>query len=362
MAADPRELDDLQSAAREVLADLASSAAVHDLVDSDRVRDGALDTQLTELGFYSVLLPGTDGTLEHLARIVIEAGAATATTRLLGHAVGMATALAHVPASATRDAVIARITEGALGGVVGLDGTSLRHTADGDRWLLDGTVDLALDVDGAAIALVWSTGDDGPRLWALDVDHLTAELRPTIDRTRVLTRVTARAVTTTDTDLLAAGPEADRVRRTVGTALDMALAFDSLGVARRARDLTVDYVRTREQFGRPVGSFQAVQHQAADMAVRTELATSICGAALRELVDGAPDATATAAMARDVACRGASWVAGRAIQLHGGIGYTWEHDAHLLLKRAKLNEALAMSARDRRTVVLDALRTTGVPS
>ncbi|MCR1785063.1 hypothetical protein KVF89_21165 [Nocardioides carbamazepini] len=353
MAADHQELDDLQTAAREVFADLSSSEDVHRVIDTGPGRDAALERQLTGLGFYSVLLPGEDGDLAHLARIVVEAGAATATTRLLGHAVGLGTALAAVPDSPTRTRVLDRVAGGATGAVLGTTG-GFRHRADGASRAVEGAEAVVPDAD-ADLLLIWSEGDDGPRLWAVDASRAERTDLAPIDRTRLLGAVWLPATPVTDDDLLAAGADAARARTAVRRALELALAFDSLGVARRALALTVAYVSTREQFGRPVGSFQAVQHQAADMAVRTELAQAVCDAALAELLDGATQADATIAMAREVACAGASWVAGRAIQLHGGIGYTWEHDAHILLKRAKLNEALVTSARDRRRVVLDAL-------
>lgn len=362
MAADTRELDDLQRAARDVFADLASSADVHHVIDSAPGRDAALEAQLAELGFYSVLMPGTDGTLAHLLRIVTEAGAAMATTRLLGHAVGLGTALASCPASPRLDRGHADVAAGAFGTVVGLGAGAdgFHHRTDSDGWLLDGAQSFALDADGSELVLVWSRGADGPILAAVDGSLLTVTPLATIDRSRVLSQVRAERVRITPEDVLASGDDADAIGNAVLLALELALAFDSVGIARRALDQTVDYARTREQFGRPIGSFQAVQHQAADMATRTELSRSTCDAALRDVLAGAADAPAAVAMARETACSAASWVAGRAIQLHGGIGYTWEHDAHIALKRAKLTEKLVTSAHGRRSVVLAALTTGAV--
>lgn len=359
MDTDSRELDDLQRAARDVFADLGSSAAVHRVIDSAPGRDAILEAQLAALGFYSVLMPGTDGSLAHLLRIVTEAGAAMATTRLLGHAVGLGTTLATCKASARLDRAHEEVAAGALGTVVGLGASpdGFHHRTDGDAWLVDGEQSFALDADGSELFLVWSSGTDGAILAVIDGSLLAVTPLVTIDRSRVLSHVRAEQVRITLDDILATGDDAEEIGRVVVLALELALAYDSLGLARSALAQTVDYAGTREQFGRPIGSFQAVQHQAADMATRAELSQSTCEAALRDVMAGAVDAPAAVAMARETACSAASWIAGRAIQLHGGIGYTWEHDAHIALKRAKLTEKLVTSAHDRRSVVLAALTT-----
>lgn len=356
MTADTRELDDLQVAARDVFADLASSLHVHRVVDGAPGRDTTLDAQLAELGFYSVLLPGEDGTLAHLLRIVTEAGAATATTRLLGHAVGLGSAAALAPASARREELLVQLSAGAVGTVVGVGRDRPTHRKVEGGWELDGSESFVLDADGADLLVVWSDGDDGPLVAVVAASVADLTTLRTIDRTRVLSTVDLTEVRITEADVLASGSDAEALRVSVALALDLALAYDSVGVARRALDLTVDYAKTRVQFGQPIGSFQAVKHQAADMVTRTELARATCDAALRELDDGASSAAVSVALAREVSAVNAAWVAGRAMQLHGGIGYTWEHDVPILLKRAKLNEKLVSGTGERRAVVLADLR------
>jgi alkylation response protein AidB-like acyl-CoA dehydrogenase len=100
-------------------------------------------------------------------------------------------------------------------------------------------------------------------------------------------------------------------------------------------DATVAYAKVREQFGRPIGSFQAVQHACADMLVQVSIAGELANAAARS-----PDSGAAASMAKAYACAAAVDIAGRAMQLHGGIGYTWESGIHVYLKRAALNRSL----------------------
>ena len=124
----------------------------------------------------------------------------------------------------------------------------------------------------------------------------------------------------------------------------MAVACDSLGLSAAMLDATVGYARVREQFGRPIGSFQAVKHACADMLVQVCMSRELVSEAVRLLTaDGAADGAAVsvaASMAKSFACAAAVDVAGKAMQLHGGMGYTWESGIHVYLKRAVLNRAL----------------------
>ena len=120
----------------------------------------------------------------------------------------------------------------------------------------------------------------------------------------------------------------------------VAIACDSLGLCEAMLSATVAYAKIRYQFGRPIGSFQAVKHACADMAVTTAVARQLVGAAVDAVTEGRPDAGVTVAMAKSYACGAAVDVVGKAMQLHGGIGYTWESGVHVYLKRAALNRSL----------------------
>ena len=120
----------------------------------------------------------------------------------------------------------------------------------------------------------------------------------------------------------------------------IAVACDSLGVSEAMLDATVAYARVREQFGRPIGSFQAVQHACADMLVQVSVSRELVWAAVQSLVSGDPDSWVAASMAKSYACGSAVNIAGKAMQLHGGMGYTWESGIHVYLKRAALNRSL----------------------
>jgi alkylation response protein AidB-like acyl-CoA dehydrogenase len=103
---------------------------------------------------------------------------------------------------------------------------------------------------------------------------------------------------------------------------------------------TVGYAKVREQFGRPIGSFQAVKHACADMAVSIAVSRQLVDAAVQAIAEGRADAGVPAAMAKSYVCGAAVDVVGKAMQLHGGIGYTWESGIHVYLKRAALNRSL----------------------
>jgi alkylation response protein AidB-like acyl-CoA dehydrogenase len=116
------------------------------------------------------------------------------------------------------------------------------------------------------------------------------------------------------------------------------LSGEQVGAAGRCLELTVDHAKTRTQFDRPIGSFQAISHRCADMLLVTETARSHVYYAAWALEEGAPDARLAAATAKAAASDAARIVANNSIQVHGGIGFTWEHEMHLFFRRAKFCE------------------------
>jgi alkylation response protein AidB-like acyl-CoA dehydrogenase len=165
---------------------------------------------------------------------------------------------------------------------------------------------------------------------------VTVRRVPTLDLSRgqaVLTLTGARA-----RPLTAGGEGTEVVTRALDTAL-VALAAEQLGGAQAALDMTVAHVRDRTQFGRALGSFQAVKHTCADMLLQVESARSAVLRAVRAA--GSPEALAEAAAVAQSWCGEAfTFVAAECVQLHGGMGFTWEHDAHLYFRRAQSDAVL----------------------
>lgn len=154
--------------------------------------------------------------------------------------------------------------------------------------------------------------------------------RAVLDESRTLGSVVADGAPVTQSWPLPAG---------LRQRAEVAIACDSLGIAEAMLAQTVDYVKIRHQFGRAIGSFQAVKHACADMQVKISVARQLVSAAVAAIAAGR-DADTEAHMAKSHASEMAVEVAGKAMQLHGGIGYTWECDVHVYLKRAALNRAL----------------------
>ncbi len=182
----------------------------------------------------------------------------------------------------------------------------------------DGTA-LAYDVDGAAAIVLLGDG----RAAIASVADCHAEPIEGVDLTRRLCRVTA-----SDSDDLG-GDAATALDR-----IEVTLSAELVGVASRAMDLSVDYARTRQQFGRPIGAYQAVSHRCADMLIDVESARSAVLCAAWTADHDRAALPFAASVAKVAAAQGAWRVTTSALQVHGGIGFTWEHDCHLLLRRA----------------------------
>ncbi|WP_211288556.1 acyl-CoA dehydrogenase family protein [Actinophytocola xinjiangensis] len=200
---------------------------------------------------------------------------------------------------------------------------------EGDRWLLDGVKDHV--VDGADADLVLVVARAGDRLAVFEVDAATPgverERLVPLDLTRPLARLTFAAAPATPLGPPDAG-DAVEAATSVSRAL---LAAEQVGGARRCLDLAVDYARTRVQFGRPIGSFQAIKQKLADALIQVETAHSAVYAAVRS---SGPDLAVRSRIAAFMAAEAYSAISAYTIQVHGGIGFTWEHDAHLYFKRA----------------------------
>lgn len=178
---------------------------------------------------------------------------------------------------------------------------------------------LAFDADGAAAVVIVAPD----RAMIAGTEACRFESLESMDLTRRLTRVSTA--------------ESEELRGDVGTAIDrieVALSAELVGIAHRAMDLAVDHARTRQQFGRPIGAYQAVSHRCADMLLDVESARSavLCAAWTADH-DTAALAFASS-VAKVAAAQGAWRVTTSSLQVHGGVGFTWEHDCHLLLRRA----------------------------
>lgn len=225
-------------------------------------------------------------------------------------------------------------------------------TRSGDAWTLDGSVAHVLGAAQADVVLVPASDDGDVRLFAVERDQLTLTPTPAADPGRELARLEL-----TEAPAVAVGDGTVELAA-LGARAAVLTAADSLGAAQRMLDMTVQHLGEREQFGVPIGSFQALKHTAAEMLVDVETARSATYFAAWSMEQGGQDAALHASVAKFVSGDGASRVAEGALSLHGAVGFTWEHDLHFLYKRAKVNLSLFGSPAHHRRLVGDALPLT----
>jgi alkylation response protein AidB-like acyl-CoA dehydrogenase len=331
------DLAELRASFRDVLEDAASSGLIKRHVDSGALRCEALWERAAELGWFALLTPEAHGGLDlgrsAAAVLYQELGRVAAPLSIMG---GLAATelLAAFGDAGQQEAWLPRLAtgEGAAFPAAQLepDWEALKYAhgaVSGDaRDLLDGV--------GAALILL--PARDGDEAWML-VDAKGASIEPVglVDRTRSLAHARLKGA-----PAKALAGEARRIVRTLRTHASMALACDSIGGAHAVLDLTVAYLKTREQFGKPIGSFQALKHRCAEHKVAIEAADALVQDAVARWARGDAEAPLYAAIAKALACDVYAAVATDAVQLHGGIGFTWEHACHIYLKRAKLNQSL----------------------
>jgi len=216
----------------------------------------------------------------------------------------------------------------------------------GGKFTLTGTKLFVLDAHVADVIVVVARTREGKRpeeglslfLVPKGAKGLEVKLLPTMDQTRKLCEVTFHDVTVGADALLGAKDQAWGPLSRVLDRATVALCAEMCGGAQRVLDMTTDYAKIRVAFGKPIGSYQGVKHRAADMLVEVENAKSLTYYAAWAMDENVPEAPLAASMAKAYVSDAYRRTAGAGIQLHGGIGFTWEHDLHLYFKRAKSSE------------------------
>jgi alkylation response protein AidB-like acyl-CoA dehydrogenase len=220
-----------------------------------------------------------------------------------------------------------------------IDGITLAATRKGDEWKLDGHKMFVVDGNNADLVLAAGRTDKGVSLFAVEGTAAGMKATPlaTMDQTRKQARI---EFASTPARLVgeegAGGPV---LSRTLDLAA-VALAAEQVGGAQRCLDMSVEYAKTRIQFGRPIGSFQAIKHKCADMLLEVESAKSAAYYAGWAAAEDSEELPVVASLAKSYCSEAYFHAAAENIQIHGGIGFTWEHDAHLYFKRAKSSELM----------------------
>jgi alkylation response protein AidB-like acyl-CoA dehydrogenase len=356
------EQEMLRAAARRFLEAECSPSLVRRMMDDPTGHAPALWDRLVQLGWTALLVPEADGGLGgsfvDLLVVLEETGRALLPGPFLA-TVAAATALTESDAPTLRRDVLPRVARGEVLLALAVAEESGRfepelpaRAADGG-YVLHGTKHFVMDAHVADQLVVAARTGDGVAVLLVDAHARGVTISPVrgVDMTRRIQRIRFDGVTVPRERVLGGAP---LLQRTLELAT-AAIVAEMLGTAQQALDRTVAYVKERVQFGRPVGSFQAVKHQCVDMLAQIENARSLAYYAAWAVAERAPEARQAVAMAKAYASDMVKDVTSRAIQLHGGIGFTWEHDIHLFHRRALAQEAAFGSAPAHRAVVAEAL-------
>ncbi|HEY0391751.1 MAG TPA: acyl-CoA dehydrogenase family protein [Solirubrobacterales bacterium] len=353
----------IRATARDFLASRFKSERLREIAASDDGFDAAGWGEMAELGWTGLAVPeewGGQGLgIVDLAVLFEEMGYALAPSPLFSNTIA-GLALTLCGSDDLRDRYLQPLAAGEVRGTPALwdAGSSVTPGAftmevrpEGDSVVLDGEKILVPDAASADFFLV-ATSDGKRHLVDRGVDGVTVTAEPAIDPTRRFSSVRFDGVRVPAADTL---PGAGADYYPVFFRLCVALAAESTGIAQRTMEMAVEYAKDRQQFGRPIGAYQAVSHRCAQMLLETENARSaVYGAAWA--ADAEPASLPLAASTAKAYASDAGWrVPDASIQVHGGIGFTWEHDLHFFLKRGRSNAAIFGDAKWHRERVADAV-------
>ncbi|MFD3381607.1 MULTISPECIES: acyl-CoA dehydrogenase family protein [unclassified Streptomyces] len=359
------EQEELRRTVRAFLTDTSPETEMRRLMETPEGFDRALWRRMgTELGLQGLAVPEEYGGAGYgpveVGVVMEELGRALLCAPFLASAVLATTTLLRcddedarkrlLPGLASGELVgTLALTEGSPPGSDGLGGAPTRWDAEGIRltaresagsWLLTGHKMFVLDGAAADVVLTVARTGEGIGIFWVDGDAagLTREPLPTMDPTRRQARLDYHDVPATRLRT-SSGDGWDLVKEVLDRAA-VALAAEQVGVASRALDMAVEYAKVRHQFGRAIGSFQAVKHLLADVLLEVESARAAAHYALLAAENDDPELPAVASLAKAFCSDACLQATEQNIQVHGGIGFTWEHPAHLYLKRAKTSQLL----------------------
>jgi alkylation response protein AidB-like acyl-CoA dehydrogenase len=350
------EQEEFRSVLRRFLEDKSPPTVVRRLMETDTGWDRAGWRDLNQqLGLSAVHIPEAYGGQGfgpiELGIVLEEMGRALLCAPFFASTVLAATAIMNAGTEAQKRALLPPIADGDCIATLAFTepngrwdsaGVEMTATPDGGKFRLDGVKSFVLDGHTADLIIVLarrpgSTGDDGLSFFTVpgDAPGLTRRALKVMDPTRKQARLEFRGV---EADLLGeAGAAAAPFAKTMVQAA-VCLANEMVGGAEKLRQSALDYANLRVQFGRNIASFQSMKHKQADMLVDVELAKSAAYYAAAAAADDDPELPALASLAKASAADAYMQTAIHTIQIHGGIGFTWDNDTHLWFKRAKSSE------------------------
>ncbi|MGV9864714.1 acyl-CoA dehydrogenase family protein [Rhodococcus koreensis] len=356
------EHEELRALVRDIVANLSDSQQVRKIIESEDGFDSALWKSLAELGLLAITVPeelgGSGAGSVERAIVMEELGRGVVPGPYLSTAVLAADLLLASSEADQREFLPALASGDLVAAVAGLNDVGdaapgVRAQQDGGEWKLEGTVPRVIGGINISTIFVLAKTDNGPEWFAVqaDTDGVGLERLRTLDPTRSQIRIAFDGAHARRLDVVDPQTTASVIEDTAR----VALAAESLGGAERVLDMTVDYAKVRVQFGRRIGSYQAVKHGLADVYAALELARSVVRYAAWTADEAESELPLAAALAYSLVPETYFRAADAAIHFHGGIGFTAEHDAHLFYKRAKSTELLFGGASDRLALLADRL-------
>jgi alkylation response protein AidB-like acyl-CoA dehydrogenase len=350
------EQEMLRQSARGLLEKECASTVVRRLLEDERGYDAELWKKIAGLGWTGLTIPEQFGgaglsyvdlvlVLEEMGRVVLPSPFIW--TMMVAEAINRA------GSAAQKQALLPKIASGDLiatpalleqTALWGAEGITLQAKPSGSDFVLDGTKLFVNDAHVAGCLLVAArsggSGTDGITLFAIEPGRAGISLTAlkTMDQTRKLSEVKFAGVKASAADVIG---QPGAGWKTLSEVLDrgkVMLAAEMMGGAQKVLEMAVEYAKMRVQFGRPIGSFQAVQHKCANMMIDVEGAKSAVYYAAWAVSNEVNEAPLAAALAKAASSDAYRRVSADGIQVHGGIGFTWDHDMHLYFKRAKSSE------------------------
>ena len=347
------EQEELRKTVRQFLDAKSPESAVREQMETEAGFDQAVWSQMGEqMGLQGLAIPeefgGSGYGFVELGIVLEEMGKALLCAPFFSTAVLAAQTLLHSGDDDAKNAHLPGIASGETIATLAFTepsgkwdeaGITMEATGEGKDWKLNGTKSFVLDGHTAGLIIVAARTGKGVSLFTVagDADGLTRTALATMDQTRKQAKLEFN-----NTPATLIGTEGDgwNVLSTVLDLAAVALAAEQVGGAQKVLDMAVEYAKVRVQFGRPIGSFQAIKHKCADMLLEVESAKSAAYYGMwcaSELNDELPS---TASLAKAYCSEAYFHATAENIQIHGGIGFTWEHPAHLYFKRAKSSELL----------------------
>jgi alkylation response protein AidB-like acyl-CoA dehydrogenase len=336
---------------------------VVELAESDEGWDSNSWQQFAELGWTGLSIPEDRGgagmgfleeavVIEELARAVYPGPYFSTVVAL--PALASSAELAGRVASGDATATLAWAEPDGPRFLGDLEGAGTKASSSGDSWTLSGQKYLVADLGAASLIVVAARAPEGVGLWCVEKtgSGVTIDVKTTVDSTRRLGTVSLSDAAAT---LLVEPGSTDPVLAQIKLRAFAAAALEAAAVASRVTELSTEYTKERQQFGKPIGSYQAVAHQVSDMYMQTELSRSLAYWAAWCVDTGDEQAANAAAAAKSFAAQAAVEACERAIQVHGGIGFTWEHVLHRYYRRAQWLDAFEGSATYRRKEIAEKL-------